>query len=774
MVDFTNKNAVNPRLKPVNSVKRSSPALTITTEDARARLAQSLSENMKQSLEPKNMVGKMQPVKTVQDVLDVLKKYMGGGGAGGAGAGGSFGLSGGGGGGGSAALLEVKDEGSVLSQSVTSINFVGEGVTATSPVAGQVTVTIPGSEGGGGVSTTYSDEGVLVITDPTDINFTGDLVIVSDDGDGTARVRVLGPESYNSPSPGDPGVLIKSSTTKFEFGPNIIKQTFGPDGRLYLDVAAPNNFTVEDEGSPIRTNPSSINFTGDGVTATDDGLGGVEINIPGGAGGGGDVEFQQFQYTPPLGVQTTLTEAVAIIETGDAESHFNIALDRAGGASDPIPRFSVTSLEYDRANPGEGLGDYAIQLTPGANTTRASGLNSVAIGGGAGAASPAASGVNAIAIANQANASADNSIVLGSAASANLTATGSVVIGTGAVATGVGSVAIGENVDSLATYGTVIGSAASVAINSDNCVAIGRGANVTAGDSTVSLGQNAQTQANNAIAIGGGTTGARASNRDSIAIGDLAVVTGDYGICMGRGSGVSAQDSIAIGRNSNATLGTSTTVGYSADVLAANATLYGALALIDTGCTLSTAVGYSADVTNAATNSTALGANALVNASNQVQLGDSATTTYAYGPVQDRSDERDKADIRPVTLGLDFIMALEPIDWKWDYREDYYDEVIEVGADGKETVRRVYKEKDGSKVRSRYHHGFSAQKVKQIIEETGKDFGGFQDMSIKNPGVDKLSLGYNEFIAPLVKAVQEQQAMIDELKKEIAALKAAN
>ena len=47
-------------------------------------------------------------------------------------------------------IIEVQDEGVSLTLGVTKFNFVGDGVTATEPVANEITVTIPG--GGGGVT----------------------------------------------------------------------------------------------------------------------------------------------------------------------------------------------------------------------------------------------------------------------------------------------------------------------------------------------------------------------------------------------------------------------------------------------------------------------------------------------------------------------------------------------------------------------------------------------------------------------------------------------
>jgi hypothetical protein len=145
-------------------------------------------------------------------------------------------------------------------------------------------------------------------------------------------------------------------------------------------------------------------------------------------------------------------------------------------------------------------------------------------------------------------------------------------------------------------------------------------------------------------------------------------------------------------------------------------------------------------------NCTGLGYNSAVTGDNQVQLGNASTTTYAYGAVQNRSDKRDKADIKDTALGLNFISKLRPVDFKWDYREDY-----------------DWGKKDGSKTRSRYHHGLIAQEVKSTLDEIGVDFGGYQDHSI-NGGKDVLSLGYEELIGPMIKAIQELKAEIELLK----------
>ena len=176
-------------------------------------------------------------------------------------------------------------------------------------------------------------------------------------------------------------------------------------------------------------------------------------------------------------------------------------------------------------------------------------------------------------------------------------------------------------------------------------------------------------------------------------------------------------------------------------------------------------------------NVTCLGHNSQVTATSQVQLGNSGTTTYAYGAVQDRSDARDKADIQDIHLGLDFIKALTPKSYKFDYREDYREHTTElqdvvVGQD--EEGNDITEEQevfipdtrklgeithDGTHTRSRLHTGLIAQEVKQVMDAQGVDFSGYQDHSV-NGGDDVLSLGYTQLIAPMIKAIQELEARI--------------
>lgn len=164
-----------------------------------------------------------------------------------------------------------------------------------------------------------------------------------------------------------------------------------------------------------------------------------------------------------------------------------------------------------------------------------------------------------------------------------------------------------------------------------------------------------------------------------------------------------------------------------------------------------------------------LGANTRISGDYQMQLGNSGVTVYSYGAVQNRSDLRDKADIQDTTLGIEFINNLRPVDYRWDYRDDYVEFYEEEDEFGQLITKTRKLEKDGSKKRIRYHHGLIAQEVRAVMDEMGVDFGGYQDHSI-NGGDDVLSIGYEEMVAPLIKANQEMFAMIQNLQTRLGEL----
>ena len=248
-------------------------------------------------------------------------------------------------------------------------------------------------------------------------------------------------------------------------------------------------------------------------------------------------------------------------------------------------------------------------------------------------------------------------------------------------------------------------------------------------------------------------------------------ITGDSNTALGYNTLKSSvgDDNTAVGSNS-----------LQAVVSGINNTSVGSMALyFNIGGENNTAVGkYALGGQTTGSNNTAVGMNALINSSgysqctglgygssvtgsNQIQLGTFSETTYAYGAIQDRSDKRDKLDIKETSLGINFIKSLNPVEYRWNHRERY----ITTNTKG-ETIKL---ENDGSKAGKRFHQGFIAQEVKEVIDTLGVDFGGYQDHSL-NGGEDVKSLGYTEFIPPMVKAIQELCNKVEELENRIKIL----
>lgn len=176
-----------------------------------------------------------------------------------------------------------------------------------------------------------------------------------------------------------------------------------------------------------------------------------------------------------------------------------------------------------------------------------------------------------------------------------------------------------------------------------------------------------------------------------------------------------------------------------------------------------TGLGYSADVTaNNLGNATALGADALVNASNKVVVGSTAVSViggYAIAGWSNLSDGRFKENINEEVPGLNFITKLRPVSYNINTKK--LDEHLMQNMPDSIKALRMQKEEDYAKSASIISTGFIAQEVEAIVKELGVNFDGVN--APKNP-TDNYSIGYAKFVVPLVKAVQEQQQMIEEQK----------
>ncbi len=252
--------------------------------------------------------------------------------------------------------------------------------------------------------------------------------------------------------------------------------------------------------------------------------------------------------------------------------------------------------------------------------------------------------------------------------------------------------------------------------SSKTAIGVNAGDSITSGADNVTIGYNAGT----AITTGGENVVIGANAGDSITSGQGHTIIGD-----GSGSALS-------------------TANYS------------------------TAIGLEAFLTGNYTNSLAVGFDAQVTGANYGRIGDISVDVYAKS-FNNTSDARDKADIQDTNLGLNFVMQLQPRMYRWDFRESYRSPKPSINATQEEwnAWREANKlsnlTHDGTHKRSRFHQGLVAQEVKAVMDSMGVDFGGFRDSEI-NGGDAQMGLEYIQFIAPLIKAIQELKAELDAYK----------
>ena len=199
------------------------------------------------------------------------------------------------------------------------------------------------------------------------------------------------------------------------------------------------------------------------------------------------------------------------------------------------------------------------------------------------------------------------------------------------------------------------------------------------------------------------------------------------------------------------------------------------------------AVGYNAGTTlNNGYNNVFLGANTDVNgigyynviaigqatvctAASQVTMGNSATNSYrAYANWSNISDGRYKNNVREDVPGLKFINELRPVTYTLDamaidqflHKNASADKKL--SAEAKALQVKALKEKEQMR-----YTGFVAQEVERTAKKLGFDFSGIDAPKNEN---DLYALRYADFVVPLVKAVQEQQQQLEELKKQNADL----
>lgn len=150
------------------------------------------------------------------------------------------------------------------------------------------------------------------------------------------------------------------------------------------------------------------------------------------------------------------------------------------------------------------------------------------------------------------------------------------------------------------------------------------------------------------------------------------------------------------------------------------------------------------------------GAHIIPQVDNSWQCGGSGarfTQIWASTGTIQTSDARQKKNIQSSELGLAFIDSLHPVSYQWIVgRNDV------VGYDDKE--QPIVVPVPGV----RRHYGLIAQEVHQaVLASKVGDFGGYIQSDLANPD-SELGLNYGEFIAPLIKAVQELSTRVQSLE----------
>jgi len=212
------------------------------------------------------------------------------------------------------------------------------------------------------------------------------------------------------------------------------------------------------------------------------------------------------------------------------------------------------------------------------------------------------------------------------------------------------------------------------------------------------------------------------------------------------GSGATAIGNNTLGGGSN-----SISIGESASTTSASAIAIGSTS--SASGSNGTAIGSGTSVMHS--NATAIGSGAATTATNQVVLGNTFVTQIGgYAPFTDISDARFKYDIKENVPGLDFISKLQTVTYKLD----------------REKIARFNNQEVTGTNTEKIHTGFLAQQVDQIATELGYDFNGVNRP--KDLNTDHYTVSYSTFVVPLVKAVQEQQEIIDTQNKKIDVLEA--
>jgi len=110
------------------------------------------------------------------------------------------------------------------------------------------------------------------------------------------------------------------------------------------------------------------------------------------------------------------------------------------------------------------------------------------------------------------------------------------------------------------------------------------------------------------------------------------------------------------------------------------------------------------------------------------------------------SDSRDKTNVETIGVGRTFLGQLRPVKFEWDYRDE--------------------ENRNGS-TQGTEEAGFLAQEVKQVVDDNNAEY--LKLVNENDP--EKLGLYKANFVPVLVKAIQELNQEVENLKAEIRELR---
>ena len=281
--------------------------------------------------------------------------------------------------------------------------------------------------------------------------------------------------------------------------------------------------------------------------------------------------------------------------------------------------------------------------------------------------------------------------------------------------------------------------------------------NIAFGDKSL----NNNTTGSNSIALGKDALSRNTTGKVNIAAGYYALfsnISGDFNVATGynalRGN-TTGNNNIAIGYNAlrdNITGGYNIVMGY--DAMSNNIT--GAY---------NVTIGYLSNTNNSNYfYGGAFGYGATISGDGVYRIGSPLNQyTSSIGGVRSwstTSDGRFKVEVKENVPGLAFINALKPVTYKLDQRGIQEFLGVRIEESDKENLNHTSE----NTVQTERFSGFIAQDVERAAANLSYEFSGVDRPKNEK---DYYSLRYAEFVVPLVKAVQEQQEIIEYQNKRL-------